>query len=211
MKAERITVGDCVYLFDGPRDVLALDPVESWNNRSDRAPVFKAALDAVTLPGPWAQFGVYQGHTAKRFIIPRLGDHQLYLFDSFDGLPEDWDKGASVEPRGKYACEPPAFNHSRVTVVKGLFDGTVNDFKGTEAFGFVDIDCDLYSSTSEVLTGINDLIVPGTVIRFDDLFCFPNWRNGEWRALKEWLRHYQREIRWLARGQIYWACCEVVK
>ena len=50
----------------------------------------------------------------------------------------------------------------------------------------VHIDVDLYSSAKEVLNFILPLIVSGTVIIFDDWYCFPPGSNkGEMRALNE--------------------------
>ena len=52
--------------------------------------------------------------------------------------------------------------------------------------GMVHIDVDLYSSTMQILEFIKPLIVVGTVIVFDDWYCFPPGSNkGETRAVKE--------------------------
>ena len=52
--------------------------------------------------------------------------------------------------------------------------------------GMVHIDVDLYSSTMEVLEFIKPLLVVGTVLIFDDWYCFPPGANkGEMKAVKE--------------------------
>ena len=70
---------------------------------------------------------------------------------------------------------------------------------------FINIDCDLYSSTKTVLEYLNQQIVKNTIIRFDDLLPsplspYPNWMEGEWKALSEWVKKYRREIIPLARS-----------
>ena len=52
--------------------------------------------------------------------------------------------------------------------------------------GVVHIDVDLYSSTVEVLQFIKPLLVIGTVLAFDDWYCFPPGSpKGEKLALEE--------------------------
>lgn len=50
---------------------------------------------------------------------------------------------------------------------------------------FLHIDADLYSSTKYVFDMLEDHIVPGTVIQFDEFFNFPGWREGEYKAFCE--------------------------
>lgn len=100
---------------------------------------------------------------------------------------------------------PLAFN---VVPVRGLFMDTIPLWKSLVegALSFVHIDCDLYSSTRSVLMGLNDRIVPGTILAFDELFPntdmdeYPLWEHGEWRALLEWMAEHGRKVRPLARG-----------
>ena len=60
-----------------------------------------------------------------------------------------------------------------------------------KSVGFVHIDVDLYSSTVTVLDFIKKFLVPGTVILFDDWYCFaPGREMGERKALSEFLKKY---------------------
>ena len=55
--------------------------------------------------------------------------------------------------------------------------------------GMVHIDVDLYSSTSIVLEFIKPLLVEGSLILFDDWYCFPpSKKMGEAKAFEEFLR-----------------------
>ena len=55
-------------------------------------------------------------------------------------------------------------------------------------YPIVVIDCDLYSSTVDVLKFIDDLVVGGTWILFDDYWCFRGSPlHGQQKAIQEWL------------------------
>ena len=88
-----------------------------------------------------------------------------------------------------------------VTLHKGWFDTTLPVFieSNKDPVRFINIDCDLYSSTKTVLENLNSQIVKDTIIRFDDLLPspispYPNWLNGEWKALSEWAKDFERKI-----------------
>ena len=69
------------------------------------------------------------------------------------------------------------------------------------------MDCDIYSSTVTILDELNQLIPPGCIILFDDLYPFhgeqhyPNWKDGEFKAINEWLDKYDRKIEVIASCQ----------
>ena len=48
------------------------------------------------------------------------------------------------------------------------------------------VDCDLYSSTREVLAAANGRLVAGSVVVFDDLLGYPGYAQHELRAFEEW-------------------------
>ena len=55
------------------------------------------------------------------------------------------------------------------------------------------IDCDLYSSTRDVLEFIDDLVVTGTWILFDDYWFYRGSPlHGEQKAIREWLNASER-------------------
>ena len=47
------------------------------------------------------------------------------------------------------------------------------------------IDSDLYSSAKTILEALTDRIVQGTIIVFDEYFNYPNWKNHEFKAFKQ--------------------------
>jgi hypothetical protein len=105
------------------------------------------------------------------------------LFDSFEGLPEDWNGNKA----GSHKAEAvPEWDDPRIETVPGWFEDTL---PVDEVLGFVHIDCDLYSSTKTVLERIN--VVPGTVILFDELFGYEGHEEHELKALSEWGTPYE--------------------
>ena len=77
--------------------------------------------------------------------------------------------------------------------VKGFYSDSVNE-KTKQKYhmkqaAIIHIDCDLYTSTRAVLKFIESLIVPGTILIFDDWDAFKNEdveNMGERKACKEW-------------------------
>jgi hypothetical protein len=68
---------------------------------------------------------------------------------------------------------------------------------------FLHIDCDLYASTSDVLAGLGDRLVPGSVIVFDEFFNYPGWQDGEYKAFKEFLDERGVGARYLAYNKLH--------
>ena len=167
----------------------------------------------IGIEGHWCEFGVREGRSLK-WLIEEYNDQVIHAFDSWEGLPEDWDHGT-----GKVAdmsCAPPSVPE-HVKLHKGWFKDTVplwkNNNKGPIAF--LHMDADIYSSTKEVLTMLNDQIVEGTVITFDELCNFrlsgkmSKWQDQEFLALTEWLDEFDRKIKPLNRNWAYQASCVV--
>ncbi len=194
-----------------------------WMSRQD---IIEHAMDAALVEGYILDFGVAGGQSTE--IIAGHTKQIVYGFDSFDGLPEDWirDDNPPTHKAGKFALHgkmPNAGTLANVVLVKGLFSDTVARWAGVtterpSVINFIHMDCDLYSSTKTVLTELNHMIIPGTVILFDEIGSFeesenayPRWREGEWRALNEWLDEAHREARFLFRDTGFRAAIIVEK
>jgi hypothetical protein len=144
----------------------------------------------------WLEFGVRKGKSATHLLGMMYSNQRLSLFDSFEGLPEDWHLGDSKNrahhefaSKGTFACEPPTFSDKRVSIYKGWFSETLPQFTQANPnlmIGLLHLDCDIYTSTKE----------PGTVLLFDDMHGYPNWLEGQWKAFQEW--RGSRNIEWLA-------------
>ena len=136
------------------------------------------------LPYGCAEFGVYKGTTA-RYIADNCGYRQLYLFDSFEGLPQNWDRNYK---KGDFKLKRMPNLPSKAIIYKGWFDKRIRPFLSDykSPLSFIHIDSDLYSSAKTVLFGLNDRIIPGTVILFDEFL------RGENRAFEEWINSFSR-------------------
>src|SRR5690348_14909088 len=96
------------------------------------------------------EFGVFKGKTIKQ-LRKTLDDKWLIFgFDSFEGLPENWDgikkNVGSLSNHGMIPDVP------RVKFFKGWFQDTIPEYllEG-ESIALLHVDCDLYSSTKEIL------------------------------------------------------------
>ena len=61
----------------------------------------------------------------------------------------------------------------------------------------VNVDCDLYSSSREVLDWLEAHLRPGTLVYFDDLFD----HDAELRAVWEWVDEHQDAVRPLSMAR----------
>jgi len=157
-------------------------------------------LDVNGIKGDYAEFGVYDGasfipayHFSK---LLKRKDMKFYAFDSFEGLPDpsSIDKEFSWA-KGDFNCSLSKFKSilkksnvdlNKVVFVKGFYNKTLNKSYGIKRLAFVHIDCDYYSSTKEVLNYIKPYLQEGTVLLFDDYYCFKgNAQYGEQRAFNE--------------------------
>jgi len=166
-------------------------------------------IKQVRVDGLWLEFGVWTGTSAK--IITYLmqafdHDKKLYGFDSFEGLPEDWQDPITgeIQKEGKkgffslngFVPNPPNEN---VVFVKGWFDKTLPKFaKDNEGpLALLHIDCDLYSSTKTVFDNLEDRIVPGTVIMFDEIHGYPGYQAHELKAFQELVEKTNIKYKWI--------------
>ncbi len=140
------------------------------------------------------EFGVGNGNSLR--VLADNTTRQITGFDSFEGLPEPWKfTDEEVYQKGDMKCDPP-FHQPNVVYVKGWFADTIPVWKETHKanIAFLHIDSDLYSSCKTVLEKLNDQIVSGTIILFDEIFNYPYWKEGEYKAFSEWKSEYNREL-----------------
>ena len=156
------------------------------------------ALSETQLSGHYLEFGVFNGGTI-RYLARRRPGVTYHGFDSFEGLPEAWG-GFSLGRRafsrnGQLPRVPP-----NVVLHKGWFSETIPAWCGTISgpVAFIHIDCDLYSSTTDIFNGLLDRLQPGTVILFDEYFNYAGWRNHEFKAWQEFVTSHNVEYDYLA-------------
>jgi O-methyltransferase len=154
--------------------------------------------------GYYLEFGSHEANTMRLAwdAFHHLFEHQFVAFDSFEGLPEIaptdeqeiWAKGRlkTGEEDFREICRRHGIPDDRLMTVKGFYDDTLNDetrerLAPTKA-AVIYVDCDLYTSTVPVLRFAKHFLQRGTVIVFDDWFCFHGDPDkGERRAWREFL------------------------
>lgn len=194
----------------------------------EHAEVIFKAFDYVMemgLRGDYLEFGCFSGKTMtlafKAARKCRLDDTRFYAFDSFAGLPEVSGVDAEVPQfrSGQYRTSEHQFRRdlarggvdlSMVTTIPGWYGETLCEELRLRlpirTAAVVMIDCDLYASAVPVLEFITPYLTDGTVLLFDDWYCFnASPRRGEQRATAEWLERYQglRLIPYLAPFEGY--------
>jgi len=130
------------------------------------------------------EFGVRFGTTINH--ISRQTRDTVYGFDSFEGLPEAWEG----EGKGLYTTDselPPV--NSNVVLNQGWFEDTLPVFceKNPGKVRFMNVDCDIYSSTRTIFDNLGKQITSGSVIVFDEYLCNPHWRDDEYKAFQEFV------------------------
>lgn len=166
--------------------------------------------------------------------------YSFFGFDTFEGINEIWDTGGKIVDMSRFQISEIDMDgdsglpkvEKNVTLVRGLFQDTLPEWlqQNEGPISFINMDPDVYSATIYALETLNDRIIPGTIIRFDELCCwrtvgFPGfdkeknhtlslyttWEEGEWKALNEWLLKYDRVVEPLWRNWHQAAGVKVIK
>jgi O-methyltransferase len=156
----------------------------------------------------YLEFGIFKGYTfwyAQRSANRlQLYNMRFFGFDSFTGLPEisiDDETDNDEFYKGQFLCSKDnvvdALNRHgvdwrRTFLIEGFFDKSLApEKKAGYELGRISIaliDCDLYSSTVEVLQFLGDLLTDGSLLLMDDWNCFgKSNERGQRRAFAEFI------------------------
>lgn len=133
--------------------------------------LYSGILAVRNLEGAVAEVGVYRGGSAK-VICEVKGNKPLYLFDTFEGMPDErisdskdvWKKGTHTET-SLWQVQTYINKYPEVYYVQGVFPDSISQY--TEhaienlSFSFVHLDVDLYQSTLDTLVFFYPRMVPG--------------------------------------------------
>ena len=168
----------------------------------------------LTIDGDLYQFGVYSGMSMINILELYESinvEHGIFWgFDSFCGMPDEPNEPLmeAVWAKGEFSvCD--YLDIDDVTIAKNIILSTVHKYYPNkdvrlipgffcdslvynpemQPASFIDVDVDIYTSTMECMTFMfeNKLIVPGTIINYDD------WHGigyGEGRAHVELQKKY---------------------
>jgi hypothetical protein len=212
-------------------DALALLPTALERQQIDIGNGLQRAVQYVmgaSVEGDLAEFGTASGFTAS-VIASTLSElesplrRKLWLFDSFEGLPESTSEVDLSNPhvsagiwgggkcRGLTADElhrqiSSILDPSHIRIEKGWFAETMKNVEDTARFALVHVDGDLYQSAIDCLSPmfVRKLLSPGAIIVFDDWNCGrADNRMGERRAWREITETHRAEFEDF--GQYSWA------
>lgn len=162
------------------------------------------------IKGDLAEVGVYKGGSAK--IISSVKKHKkLYLFDTFEGLPEvkEIDKKGGYYKKqyyGPYKFVKESFEEiPGVYIYKGLFPKTAGPIKNKK-FSFVNLDVDIYKSTWDCLKFFYPRMQRGGVIMSHDYVASDGSITGVKKAFDEFFKNKLEPIIELSGSQ-----CIIVK
>jgi hypothetical protein len=133
----------------------------------------------------YIEFGVFSGTSINQFS-KFLQNKTIYGFDSFEGLKEDWMGTSVVKGTFDLKKKIPKLNKN-VSPVLGWIENTLPIFLSEKkpSIVFAHIDVDTYQTSKFILQNIKPYLIKNSVLLFDELYNFPGWDEGEYKALKE--------------------------
>lgn len=157
----------------------------SWKNdqvtNKETAQILAIARDCLGVPGDFVEFGCYRGDTSLLLAdIIRNSDKSLWLYDSFEGLPE---KSASDQPELNPEFRPGALSTSKralklrflrsntpVPIIKKAWFNELNQSDLPRQISFAFLDGDLYDSIRDSLRLIFPVLHPQSKIVIHDYY-----------------------------------------
>ena len=142
--------------------------------------------------GMLAEFGVFKGKSINFFakkLIEQNDIRTIYGFDSFEGFSEEWsgvDKIYGEKFHDQKGKLPEV--EKNVKLIPGFIETSLEKYLSQNEIknvSFIHIDTDTYSPAKVILTLLKPFIKKGTIILFDELCGYPNWRSHEFKALTE--------------------------
>lgn len=129
---------------------------------------------------PFYEFGVWRGISFK--YLTRYFDSG-FGFDTFSGLPEDWQG----EAKNSYSADNVVPNIEKGEFIVGEFKDTLPNFfnERRDIVLLINFDADLYPSTKTALDYCDAVVEDNTILVFDDFLMNDNWKQDEFRALSE--------------------------
>jgi O-methyltransferase len=144
-------------------------------------------LKTENIDGAFAELGVYRGYTSK-FIHDLAPGRRFYLFDTFEGFPQEITESAGDERFRDTSQESVARfigNLDNIFFRPGYFPHTAEGLE-SERFSLVMLDCDLYQPAVEGLQFFYPRLVAGGYFFFHD-FNSPESDHAIARAASEFL------------------------
>jgi hypothetical protein len=196
------------YIATYGTDALVVLPTEALKQKQREALQYLVNQSGVENLGDYLEFGVFSGTSIRCMyqVSQELGLEQMRLFgfDSFEGMPNvaaTEDEGTWTPGQFKFGIEftkgiltAKGIDWNRVFLIKGWFSDTLTpalrEQYQIKKASILMVDCDLYSSTVDVLAFCEPLIGDEAVIFFDDWHSnnLAEKNLGEKKAFHEFLQ-----------------------
>lgn len=165
--------------------------------------IYQLIKHANNLPGDVAEVGVYKGGTAKLLANLIEQSKNLYLFDTFAGIPSsdlclDYHKTGDFERTSLERVKRYLGDCKGIHFYQGIFPDTATPIKD-KVFCLVHIDVDIYKSVLDCCDFFYPRMVKGGIMIFDDygfLTC-----SGAKKAVDEFFLGKAEKICYLPTGQ----------
>ena len=120
--------------------------------------------------GSYAEVGVYQGASAK-IICEAKQDKALFLFDTFEGLPEPGPNDRGLIKGQFKSCQNQVSTllhcYKNIHIIPGFFPDSAQNIQ-EKTFCFVHLDTDIYESTLHCLEYFYKRMTKGGIILTHD-------------------------------------------
>jgi hypothetical protein len=173
-----------------------------------REHLFKYLNDDILKNAPidYLEFGVYHGNSMRLWSKFNSDPKSRFIgFDSFQGFHEDWQGAWKTSPKDSFDLRGnlPQFTDDRISLVPGFFQDTLptflKEFRPRSRL-VVNIDCDIYTSTLFVLATLAPILVPGTLLCFDEF----NLVRHEFRAFQDFMMSFRVRYKTLATSDEFY-------
>ena len=145
------------------------------------------------LNGACVEVGVYKGGVAELIALNK-GERDLYLFDTFEGIPfsnekDNYYKQGYLDETSLEEVVERLKKYPKVHIHKGIFPDDTGHFIDNLKFSFVHLDVDVYRSYKDCLSFFYPRMLKGGVIICDD-YGFSH-ELGAKTACDEFFEHKQ--------------------
>jgi hypothetical protein len=210
-------IKESIYLFEkyngyklpeNPQRIKLLSKLLG-TNISEGLSIVSCLNKALSVPGDVCEFGVAQGTTSALMSNEIIGlkDRNLWLFDSFEGLPMPTEKdqlkddifslGSMEAYKGTMACgldqvssrlKEISFPKENTMVVSGFIEQTIHLKNLPEKVCFAYVDFDFYEPILIALNFLHTRMEKGSFVVVDDYDWFS---TGAKTAVDEFFEQYQ--------------------
>lgn len=179
----------------------------AWNNdqvsRTETDKLLECARNSLTVSGDFVELGCYKGDTSLLLAeILKGTEKKLYIYDSFEGLPDKTTNDESVAGENFKAGElyvtkrevKERFLRANlpVPVIKKAWFSHLTDADLPSKIAFAFLDGDFYESIRDSLHLVEDKLLEGSVVIVHD-YTNPAL-PGVVKAVDEWIRARKRKI-----------------